>query len=93
MLPDEGRVVGKFVDAESGERVHGMKLAIVPMHSGLFPYRWVLEADENGEFEIGGLTEGRYLIRGDFPNTYVEVKKGESTKVEIKVKGSEAESS
>ncbi|MHC4648196.1 MAG: hypothetical protein ACYTBJ_22270, partial [Planctomycetota bacterium] len=79
VLVPEARIEGRIIDRTTGQGLPGVNLAVVPTFSPLFFYRFVCVSDENGAFDIGGLQTGEYLIRGDFPRTWVQVKSGTTT--------------
>lgn len=85
VLPREGRIAGRILDADASGSVAKARFAVVPTSSGLMYYRLVCTTDEAGAFSVEGLKAGRYLIRGErLPPTYVEVTSGETAQVTIR---------
>ncbi|MBW8040601.1 MAG: hypothetical protein FVQ85_11430 [Planctomycetes bacterium] len=85
-LTAEGRIEGKVIDSKSGEGVAGVKLAVVPAFSPFFFERFVCTSKQDGTFNIGGLRSGKYLMRGDFPKVYANVKSGQKSAVQVEIK-------
>jgi len=63
-MPAEARIEGKVVDKETGVGIAGATLAVVPHFTGVFFERFLCTSKEDGTFSIGGLRNGKYLIRG-----------------------------
>jgi len=63
-MPAEARIEGKVVDKETGMGIAGATLAVTPYFTGVFFGRFLCTSKEDGTFSIGGLRNGKYLIRG-----------------------------
>lgn len=63
VLPVEGRIEGKIINAKTGEAIPAAKLAVMPTFSPTFFERFVCTSGQDGAFSIGGLQNGKYLVR------------------------------
>jgi hypothetical protein len=83
-VPIEARIEGRILDPDTGQGVAGARFAVVATFSSLFYDRHVCTTDESGDFSLGGLKAGRYLIRADnLPNTLVEAESRETVRITI----------
>lgn len=63
VLQAEGRIEGRIINEETGEGIPATKLAVVPTFSPTFFERFVCISGQDGGFSVGGLQNGKYLVR------------------------------